>query len=125
MEGTTNFTTIKTQMDLIGMLRILKQVCNRGSFGGIHDPDVLVSKEQKGLLVFRQKPKEDATSYSEKLMSRYDNLIAVSGGYPFGLMTIESIVAQIDNITLERYTAKANAGLDLISRCDLAYKGRE
>ena len=94
------------------MLRVLKQVCSRGSFGDSHDEDVLLAKEQKSLLLFRQKPEEDATSYSEKLMPCYDNLFTVSGGCPFDLRTMESIVAQICNITLERYTTNVKADLD-------------
>ena len=51
MEATTNFSQIQDNMDLIGMLRVLKQVCNQGSFGGSHDEDILIAREQKKYVV--------------------------------------------------------------------------
>ena len=69
MEGTTNFSQIQAKMDLVGMLQVLKQVCNRGSFGGSHDEDILIAREQKTMLSFRQRPDEDASAFAEKLKS--------------------------------------------------------
>ena len=124
MEATTNFTTTQDNMDLIGMLRVLKQVCNRGSFGGSHDEDILIAREQKNMLLFRQRPDEDASAFAEKLKSRYDNLTSVEGTCPLGNKMMESVIAQVGGITLERYSARVAADLDLIARCDKAYKER-
>ena len=76
------------------------------------------------MLSFRQRPDEDATAFSEKLKSCYDNLTLVAGTCPLGNKTMESDIAQIGNITLERYSARAAADLDLIARCDRTYKER-
>ena len=66
IEATNGFDTIESDMDLIALLSVLKQVCNRGSFGGSHDSDVLVVKELKTMLNFRQKQDENANTFSEK-----------------------------------------------------------
>ena len=43
MEATNNFGAIKTGMNLIiGILTVMKQVCNCGNFGGSHDSDILL-----------------------------------------------------------------------------------
>ena len=122
MEATTNSSKIQDNLDLISMLQVLRQVCNRGSFGGSHDEDILIAREQKNLLTFRQRPEEDALAFAEKLKSRYDNLTSVAGTCPLGNKMMESVIAQVGGITLERYSASVAADLDLIARCDKSYK---
>ncbi len=124
MKGTTNFSQIQANMYLVGMLQVLKQVCNRGSFGGSHDEDILIAREQKTMLSFRQRPDEDASAFAEKLKSCYDNLKSVAGTCPLGNKMTESVITQVGGITLERYSARAATDLDVISMCDKAYKER-
>ena len=52
------------------------------AFGGSHNEDILIAREQKTMLVFRQRPDEDALAFAEKLKSRYDNLTSVAGTCP-------------------------------------------